>query len=1157
VRLKRIELAGFKSFVDPTRIELGDGITVVVGPNGCGKSNIIDAIRWVLGEHSARQLRGGVMDDLIFQGSSTRPQVSLCDVELTFSADRGQLPAPYHESNEISVRRRMTRESGSDAYINGKMVRLKDIIDLFLDTGVSSHAYAVVEQGSISRMISAKPEERRLILEEAAGIMKYRTRRRETERKMEGTRQNLERVIDLLEEVRSQCRSLKRQASRARRFKALQDEFEESRAMSMGMRYQNMQQDCALIEREHAEARRAEDQHNRQQAGMERELNDKRNDLIQYEAEVQAVQDAVRAAEIHQAEIQRTIEQVAGQRRLFVERQAHLEQRLAESRDHIGSLTEEQLRLEQQMDEAALTGLTDRCGQLQLAVASARERFQLLGEKRDQSLAEFERLKSEQFSLEQRNRHAASALNRLAERRQIIRERQDQLNRQAVETRQRFEHCSRMKAQAQQAFDHSERDQSERKTTVQASQELRAEAENKMNGSRSRIHQLAGELEEIAARLATDNIDNEVRKSLRDMGLKWVDEELQVPEGLELAVTAVLKGQSADAFCPDHVSSDLVGKLKQVIAGAPIAVFTGRAVEPDNSALASALDLDQSHPLYPLFSAVVMTDDIATAPEKLAKHPQCTAMVSRDGWLMGRDGWLVAPSRQHAAHKLELKRRLTGLEQELVTANRQATEAELAFEQAESALTQQKADWEEAHLARVEAQGMLAKSAADHERLQTELNDLETSRQHLISELAELSLEEGQIKEALSSGIEIDPESLAASERELKKVTDARQTAEQSLAGLRNDLAEVERELALYRQAQATIQNEAKRCQNEQKRRLDQIAEDEQQLSRIQSELASAEEQLDMDERLAGAAEQVNAAYAGLNEKRQAGHQLQQQVWNTEQELRKLQRCLNQAIANHQQVQLRLISEKTRLEDLAAEIQRQCHVDAEALVERLQTMEKVPDAEEVIKKARQFEDRLSRFGPVNLLAIDEYRQSAEREEFLSEQSADIEASLQTMGDTISRIDRTTKKRFQQAFEQTSALFRETFPRLFGGGRAELRLNSEDLLTAGVDIIAQPPGKRLQDIGLLSGGEKALTAVALVFSIFRMKPAPFCILDEVDAPLDEANVGRFGDLMRELSSDIQFINITHNKVSMQLADHLIGVSMPEPGVSRIVSVELDR
>ncbi len=982
MRLKRIELAGFKSFVDPTRIELGDGITVVVGPNGCGKSNIIDAIRWVLGEHSARQLRGGVMDDLIFQGSSTRPQVSLCDVELTFTADSGQLPAPYHESNEISVRRRMNRESGSDAYINGKMVRLKDVIDLFLDTGVSSHAYAVVEQGSISRMISAKPEERRLILEEAAGIMKYRTRRRETERKMEDTRQNLERVMDLLEEVRSQCRSLRRQASRAERFKILQDEFEEYRAMSMGMRYQKMQQDCSLIDREHAEARRAEDQLNRQLAGMERELNKKRDDLIQHEDRIQAVQDAVRAAEIHQAEIQRTIEQLAGQRRLLEERQAHLEQRLAESRIRIKSLTEELSRLDQQVDETALTGLAERCSQLEQDVANARERCQLLGQQRDQSLAELERLKSDQTSLKQRRQHAESALKRLTERQQIIRERQEQINRQAMDTQQRLEHCRRLEALAQQDFDRSGIDQSKRKAAVEASRSRKTQAETKMNASRSRVRQLAGELEEIAARLATDNISNEVRTSMRDMGLKWVDEELNVPEGLELAVTAVLKGQTADAVCPDHVSGDLVRELKQVIVGAPVAIFAGRAADLANSALASALNLGQSHPLYPVFSAVALTDDIVSAPETLAGQPQCMAVVSRDGWLMGRDGWLVAPSRQHAAHKLELKRRLAGLEQELVIANRQVREAELVFEQAESVLTQQNADWEEAHLAGIEAQGLLAKSTADHERLQTEQDDLETLQKHLNSEFAELTLEEGQIKEMLSSGMEIDPKSLTASEQAFKQLTDIRQAADQSLAKLRNDLAEAERELALCRQAQAATQHELKRCRDEQRRHLTQIAEDEQRLSQIKSELARVAEHLDMDDQLADAVEQVNAAYLSLNEKRQAGHQLQQKVWNAEQELRKLQKALNQSIVNSQQVQLRLTSGKTQLEDLAAEIGRQCHVDAKALAERLQTMDEIPDAMEIIEKARQLEDRLSRFGPVNLLAIDEYRQTSEREGFL-------------------------------------------------------------------------------------------------------------------------------------------------------------------------------
>ncbi|HKI60069.1 MAG TPA: AAA family ATPase, partial [Mariprofundaceae bacterium] len=332
MRLKRIELAGFKSFVDPTKIDVGEGITSIVGPNGCGKSNIVDAIRWVLGEHSAKHLRGGVMDDLIFQGSDSRPPVALCDVELTFAVEKGQLASPYHEMDEIRIRRRLTREGGSDGFINGKMVRIKDIVDIFLDTGISTRAYAIVEQGSISRMITAKPEERRSLFEEAAGVMKYRSRRRESELKMNSTRQNLERATDLLEEVRSQCRSLRQQASRAERFKALQDECEQLQAHSFGIRYRQMSQQIDAIKLQLAEMKKVEAEKSSTHSETEKQLAKAREALIAHETEAQIKQDELRSAEQHRATLQQQAERMAGERKLLAERKGGLEQRIEEAR---------------------------------------------------------------------------------------------------------------------------------------------------------------------------------------------------------------------------------------------------------------------------------------------------------------------------------------------------------------------------------------------------------------------------------------------------------------------------------------------------------------------------------------------------------------------------------------------------------------------------------------------------------------------------------------------------------------------------------------------------------------------------------------------------------------------------------------------------------
>ncbi len=1157
MRLKRIEMAGFKSFVDPTRIELGDGITAVVGPNGCGKSNIIDAIRWVLGEHSAKQLRGSVMDDLIFQGSETRPPVSLCDVELTFAIRPGQLPSPYHELEEISVRRRMSRESGSDAYINGKMVRLKDVIDLFLDTGISSYAYAVVEQGSIARMITAKPEERRLMLEEAAGIMKYRTRRRETERKMDATRQNLERVMDLLEEVRSQCRSLRQQASRAERFKALQEEWQALKSTSLGLRYRQISESCRQIERELEKARLVEAQAAQEQTAIERELNEKRQEMIRYEAEIQAAQDAVRAAELRQAEIQRQIEQQAGHRRLLAERRKNLEQRLAENRERIRQVTKEHDHLSGQLEEFDASQLEHDLHDMEEKVSTALEEYQNLGNSRDQALARFERLKNESQSIEKRHSFAETALNRLIARKQSIREQQNQLFRQISEMEEQLAHLEEQVRQARRNWEHAETHRKNQLAILEESRKRRDVLEIQLEQDKGRARYLAGEIQELSARLNSSDIEEELRQLFRNRGLLWVDEELQVPAGFDLAVAAVLKGESADAIWAGEAPSTALASLAPEIAEAPVAIFMGNSSPPVNMSLADTMDLDESHPLYRLFCNVAVVDNIIDAPALLKKQPQCQCVVSRDGWLLGRDGWLIPPSKQNTAHKLKLKRQLQSLEQELGKASRQVERSERELLEAAENQSRQQQLWEKAQLTAIEARGQLSESEADVVRLRASLADMLALRERLQSEYNELVEDEKEAQGILAGLEEFDTESLVVAEMELEDLTRKRQTAEQILARERASLAATSQELALRRQAHASIRQDMEQLAEERKRLWAQISVDEQHLKQVLEELTANDEDQDLDDALSKAAEEVDDAYLNLNEKRQVGSRLQQILWDTEQRQQKSRQKLKQAGMHSQQIQVRLTAEQTRLEDLSADILRQCNMEAGELVQRLESMEEIPDADEVMEHAGKLEERLSRFGPVNLLAIEEFQQASERESFLAAQSADLEASLQTLADTISRIDRTTRQRFQQAFERTNAIFRETFPRLFGGGRAELQLSSDDLLSAGVEVVAQPPGKRLQDVSLLSGGEKALTAVALVFSIFRMKPAPFCILDEVDAPLDDANVGRFGELMRELATDVQFINVTHNKISMQLADHLIGVSMPEPGVSRIVGVELDR
>ncbi len=1154
MRLKCLELSGFKSFVDPTKIEFGEGITAIVGPNGCGKSNIVDALRWVLGEHSARHLRGGVMDDLIFQGSDSRPPVAVCDVELTFSIEPGALSPPYHELDEIRIRRRLTREGGSDAFINGKMVRLKDVVDLFLDTGISTRAYAIVEQGSIARMVTARPEERRVIFEEAAGVMKYRARRRETERRMKDTRQNLERVLDLLDEVRSQCRSLKQQASRAERFTRLQDEFARLQSISLGLRYLQLQQGGREIEQQLATAKAAEAETARALAGAERVVSKVRDGLVSHEVEAQAVQDKLREAERERANLQQQAERLAGERRLLSERKVTLQGRIEDAEQQLRRLADALSRADAHIAEQSDAELLAQQDDASAAVEAATVQFHQAGEQRDALLAEYERLRQGAEQAHRQRQTSASALARLDERDRELAARLDELDEQLSDN-------STMATSAAARLDRSAKAQQQAEVLLAQAQDrldqcrvAREDAAKSFFAGESRLSELKGVVQELRGRTKNLDVPEALRDSWRARGAVWMDEALDVPEGIEAAVAAALRGRSADvriSLNPDP------GAWQAALAGvrkAPIALFTGRvgnsvSVETGIS-LARAMDLKPDHPLYDVFAPVHLVEKITDA----AGSDTCS--VSRDGWRYEPGGWLVPPAEGHTANRLARQRELRRNEAKLAQAVTALSLADQQFKEAERALEQQQGAWQEAHLARTRADSEVQAAQSRVERLATEGKALHERRERLQADIRAAAAERRHWQSHMDSAAEADQENLEQARAALEQQNDNVRATEQALNMARNQLAQAQQALALFAQARDNIIRERDRLHQEQKRLSGQLEEDSERLGQATRKLEAASDQQQLNAALAGAAEAVDAAHQAMNAIRQTGHALQQQRHDDERAERQARHVHQQASEKRQCIEINLAQETARRQDVEAEISQRCQLSAHDLLQQIGNIDEPGDAGSILNRTRELEERLSRFGPVNLLAIEEFEQAAERETFLGEQAADLEASLSTLGDTISRIDRTTKQRFRDVFDQTNAIFQKTFPHLFGGGRAELRLDSDDILSAGVEVIARPPGKRLQDVTLLSGGEKALTAVALVFSIFQIKPAPFCVLDEVDAPLDDANIARFGELVRELSDQVQFLSITHNKISMQQADRLVGVSMPEPGVSRIVAVDME-
>ncbi|MDQ6996042.1 MAG: chromosome segregation protein SMC, partial [Mariprofundus sp.] len=780
--------------------------------------------------------------------------------------------------------------------------------------------------------------------------------------------------------------------------------------------------------------------------------------------------------------------------------------------------------------------------------------YRQLGEQRDLLMAEFERLRhSHEQALLQRQK-ADQALARLDERQQSLSGRLAELGSQLDQQTGASQAASRRLTNAQQLRQSNKTALQAAQAMLEASRCARELSSQTLHRSETEVRECHGVAQELRGRSRNQDVSDALRHGLRARGGLWMDESLHAPEGLEAAVAAALRGRSADVRIPAH--SNIVD-LQQILhqAGeAPVALFAGSSSVPIEQvgSLATAMGLKANHPLYDVFAPVQLVDDIVEA----INSDKCC--VSRNGWRRETNGWLIPPSGNRTAERLKIQRKLRHAEIQSIQSEAALTQATQQFETAEQALEQQQQTWQQAHVVATESESECHASQAAVARLQEDMASVVRQQARLQSDLEETASERAHWLTQLRQATDADQQALIEAEAKLNVQNNVLRQAEQRLDQARRQQAQAEQAVALFAQAREHLLRQSERLAQEEARLQTQIETDSERLQQAEAALCKARDQQDLNQQLARAVAAVEAAHQAMNAMRSQGHALQQAQYEAERSERHCRQLLQQAIEHRQNIALEQAQDATRLQDMDAEIMQRCQLQASELLQQLETMEAIEDfesAETIMQRASDLEERLERFGPVNLLAIEEFEQTSEREVFLSTQAADLEASLSTLSDTIARIDRTTRQRFKEVFEQTNANFKQTFPQLFGGGRGELRLDSDDILTAGVEVIAQPPGKRLQDVTLLSGGEKALTAVALVFSIFKIKPAPFCVLDEVDAPLDDANVARFAEMVRELSDRVQFLAISHNKITMQKSDRLIGVSMPEPGVSKIIAVDL--
>ncbi|MGR1217049.1 chromosome segregation protein SMC [Metapseudomonas otitidis] len=1154
MRLKCIKLAGFKSFVDPTTVNFPSNMSAVVGPNGCGKSNIIDAVRWVMGESSAKNLRGESMTDVIFNGSNTRKPVAQASIELIFDNSDNSLVGEYAAFAEISIRRRVSRDGQNTYFLNGTKCRRRDITDIFLGTGLGPRSYSIIEQGMISKLIEAKPEDLRNFIEEAAGISKYKERRRETENRIRRTHENLARLTDLREELERQLDRLHRQAQAAEKYQEYKAEERQLKAQLSALKWQALneqvgQREGVIGSQEVAFEALVAEQRNAD-AAIERlrdghhELSERFN-LVQGRfysvgGDIARVEQSIQHGQQRQRQLQDDLRDAERARQ---ETESHL----GHDRTLLATLGEEMDMLipEQELSAAAAEEASAQLEEAEAGMQGWQERWdgfnQRSAEPRRQAEVQQARIQQLEQSLErvlERERRLADERTQLAadpESAAIL-----ELNEQAAAGELELE---TLQAAEEALVERLEQLRDELQRASQAQQQAQGELQ-RLNG---RIASLEA-LQQAALDPGAGTAD-----WLREHGLDQrprLAEGLRVEAGWELAVETVLGADLQAVQLDDFQGLDLAGfsqgDLRLVAAGQGGAGIAGSLLDKVESRLDLAPWLGRVRPVESLDEALAGRAALA-ADESL---------ISRDGYWVGRN--FLRVRRASEAESGLLAR---GQELEHLHAERDEREATLdRLDEALQTLRDQQRQQEETReQQRRQVQDEARRLSEVKARLsaqQARVEQLNLRRQRLEAELAELDEQRALEHEQLGEARLVLQDALDA----MATDTEQRERLLAERDDLRERLDRIRQEARQHKDQahQLAVRLGSLRAQHDSTRQaLERLSQQFERLEERREQLS-----LNLEE---GAAplEELRMKLEELLERRMAVEDelklARLALEDADRELRDAEKRRTQAEQQSQLLRGQL--EQQRMEWQALTVRRkalqdQLLEDGYDLHGVLATLPEGASEPAWDEELERLAARIQRLGPINLAAIDEYQQQSERKRYLDAQNDDLVEALDTLENVIRKIDKETRNRFKETFDQINAGLQALFPKVFGGGHAYLELTGEDLLDTGVAIMARPPGKKNSTIHLLSGGEKALTALALVFAIFQLNPAPFCMLDEVDAPLDDANVGRYARLVKEMSEKVQFIYITHNKIAMEMADQLMGVTMHEPGCSRLVAVDVE-
>ncbi len=1163
MRLGKIKLAGFKSFVDPTTLVLPSNLVGIVGPNGCGKSNVIDAVRWVMGESSAKHLRGDSMADVIFNGSTSRKPVGQASIELLFDNGDGSLGGPYAQYSEIAIKRQVSRDGQSQYFLNGTRCRRRDITDIFLGTGLGPRSYAIIEQGMISRVVEARPEDLRVFIEEAAGISKYKERRRETENRMRHTQDNLARLTDLRDELGKQIQHLQRQAKTAERYKVLKQEERLLKAQLLALRW------CALNEASQAEGLRISEletalegvlAHQRQvEASMEKDreahieasdhFNEVQGRYYAAGADIARVEQAIQHGRERQEQLRQDLSRAE---RAWSEATSHLTGDQAQLSALLASLAEEEPALEaaRAVEQEARQALSVAERTMNEAQAGWDSFNQQAGE--PARLADVDRT---------RIQHLEQHLDQVVRRMARLEEERRGLNAEELEAE--IESLSSRLLEAETSRGEVEQALGELRGRITALREASSEVSQALHRARERLHGLKGRLASLEAlqQAALGKRQGAVADWLKLHALNdrlRLAEGLEVETGWELAAETVL-GHHLEAVCVEDLAGVAAG-VEGLSRGVLELFDTNAVVSAVEDAEASASRLGAKvrapWPVRPLLAGIYAVETLDEALALRSRLGPDESVVTRGGVWLGVN-WLRVNrqadekagilAREHEIKTLGVELGAVGEEVGVLEARQQAGREELRRLEGEQAELQSRLSETHRQHAGIQSQvgarqARLEQLRSRAERIGGELDELAAQKQAGVEDLGAAREHLGEMllrMEALAR----ERESLSSEKDQHRRALDE---ARQAWHAARDRAHRLALNVESKRTRRESLETGFDRVRSQVEDLTLRRTEMRRLLEDSQAPLDEAKAELDgrlahrmaVEEDLKAARQRVEEIDAGLRELEQERHRAEEAV--------QLSRGgLEQARMTREATRVRLQTMQEQLAELDFEPE--------------QLLGELPDeAAEAdwLGRVEEIERRIARLGPINLAAIDEYAQQSQRKQYLDTQHQDLVDALTTLENAIRKIDRETRTRFRETFERVNSGFKDTFPQLFGGGHAYLELTSEDLLETGISVMARPPGKRNSTIHLLSGGEKALTAVALVFSIFELNPAPFCLLDEVDAPLDDANVGRFCGLVKSMSDRVQFMFITHNKTTMELSDHLVGVTMHEPGVSRLVQVDVE-